>query len=103
MAGQRARNPPPKASNAMEGSSSEASLSIGDAGASPYLTTVEAARYLRYRGPSAIRNLVYRGLLHPTGRRGRTWLFLVSDLDDMIRSHGAPVSPEGAVHHAEKN
>jgi hypothetical protein len=66
--------------------------------ASPYLTTSEAAGYLRYRGPSAIRNLVYQGALKPVGRRGRTWFFLTSDLDAMIRSRGAPSSPEGAVH-----
>ena len=48
---------------------------------SPYLTTAEAATYLRYRSASAIRNLVAAGRLRPAGRRERTWLFLVSELD----------------------
>jgi hypothetical protein len=67
-------------------------------GRSPYLTTAEAAAYLRYRSASAIRNLVAAGRLHPAGRRGRTWLFLVSELDASVASHGASVAPAGDDH-----
>ena len=65
---------------------------------SPYLTTTEAAAYLRYRSASAIRNLVVAGRLRPAGRRGRTWLFLVSELDASVASHGASVAPAGDDH-----
>src|SRR6516225_6648939 len=37
---------------------------------SPYLTTSEAAEYLRYRSSSSIRTLKMKGLLRPAGRRG---------------------------------
>ena len=90
---------------------------------SPYLTSAEAAAYLRYKSGSAIRNLVLSGRLVPAGRRGRAYLFLRSDLDamvelgfaqrsrnagrhgnpsrvsisdDMTRGHGAPVTRMGA-------
>lgn len=33
------------------------------------LTTAEAARFLRYASTSAVRNLVQRGHLTPSGRR----------------------------------
>ena len=46
-----------------------------------YLTTREAAVYLRYKGTSGVRELVRRGALKPAGRRGKTYLFLVDDLD----------------------
>jgi integrase len=62
---------------------------------SPYLTTAQAAAYLRYRGPSAIRNHVAAGRLRPYGRRGRTMLFRPEDLDAMIRGHGAPMASDG--------
>src|SRR4029453_4853109 len=50
-----------------------------------YLTTAEAAAYLRYQTASAIRTLVNRGRLRPTGRRGTTLLFRREDLDAFVR------------------
>ena len=47
---------------------------------SPYLTTAEAAAYLRYQSPSAIRTLKMRGLLRPAGRRGGTDLYRREEL-----------------------
>ncbi len=49
---------------------------------SPYLTTAEAAEYLRYRTTSGIRMAVSRGLLRPagTGPRG-VYLFTREELD----------------------
>jgi hypothetical protein len=55
---------------------------------SPYLTTLEAAAYLRYRSASAVRNLVCSGALRPAGRRGRIWLFRREDLDAIVLGHG---------------
>ena len=52
---------------------------------SPYLTTIEAATYLRFRSSSAIRNLKQRGVLVPIGRAGRTDLYLRTDLDQFVR------------------
>jgi hypothetical protein len=52
-----------------------------------WLTTREAAAYLRARGPSSVRNWVTRGLLIPDGRvgTGGTWLFTVSTLIQFAR------------------
>ena len=72
---------------------------------SPYLTTSEAAAYLRLAGRSSINSLVRRGELIPDGRRGRrgTWLFLRKTLDAWTKrwvsatlsgsTGGHPVSP----------
>ena len=51
---------------------------------SPYLTTREAAEYLRYKASSAIRVLKMRGLLVPAGRRGATDLYRREDLDAFV-------------------
>ena len=60
---------------------------------SPYLTTAEAAEYLRYQSPSAIRTLKLRGLLRPAGRRGGTDLYRQADLDHFV-AQGASASIE---------
>ena len=54
---------------------------------SPYMTTAEAAKYLRYQSSSAIRTLKLRGLLKPAGRRGSTDLYFQADLDHFV-AHG---------------
>ena len=51
---------------------------------SPYLTSREAASYLRYRSASAIRTLKMRGSLRPAGRRGGTDLYRRDDLDRFV-------------------
>jgi hypothetical protein len=51
---------------------------------SPYLTTAEAADYLRYRSASAVRTLKLRGLLCPAGKRGTTDLYRLEDLDRFV-------------------
>ena len=54
---------------------------------SPYLTTAEAAVYLRFRSTSGIRSLVARGELHPIGRGPRqTLLFTPVELDRWLAS-----------------
>ena len=55
-----------------------------------YLTTAEAAEYLKYKHPSAVRTLKMRGLLRPDGRRGRggTDMYLTTTLDRFL-SEGA--------------
>src|SRR5689334_5436655 len=51
------------------------------ASGSPFLTTDEAARFLRYRSASGIRNAVARGDLRPAGMGARgTHLFTVDEL-----------------------
>src|SRR5450432_3677379 len=62
-----------------------------------YLTTEEAAAYLRFRSPSGVWNLARRGGVRPL-QRGRTVLWTVEILDRMLRSPaGEPgVSEEGA-------
>jgi hypothetical protein len=52
--------------------------------ASPYLTTREAAAYLRYESPSAIRTLKMKGFLRPVGRRGKTDVYRREDLDRFL-------------------
>src|ERR1022692_543498 len=51
----------------------------------PLLTTIEAASYLGYRTPGAIRMAVYRHWLTPSGRGPRrTWMFSRRDLDTLV-------------------
>lgn len=54
---------------------------------STYLTTAEAASYLRYKSASAVRNLIQRGELKPTRRRGENgpYLFQEEELDRWLR------------------
>jgi hypothetical protein len=54
----------------------------------PWYTTTEAASYLRYRSSSAIRNLKATGVLTPRGRRGKTDLYHVDDLDAYVTTKG---------------
>ena len=52
---------------------------------SPYLTTAEAARYLRFKSNSGIRSAVHRGELVPAGAGPHgTHLFRRTDLDAFI-------------------
>ena len=57
----------------------------------PWLTTAEAAEYLRYRSTQGVRDAVRRGQLRAY-RRGRTYLFLQEDLDAYLRSQN--ISPK---------
>jgi hypothetical protein len=63
---------------------------------SPYLTTKEAAEYLRFESPSAIRNLVMKGELMPAGAGPNgTHMFVREELDRWVRDRwerqrGAP-------------
>jgi len=57
---------------------------------SPYLTSREAAGYLRFRNASGIRTLVMRGELVPDGAGPRgTHLFLRGTLDRFIVARSA--------------
>jgi hypothetical protein len=49
-----------------------------------YLTTAEAARYLRYKTAAAVRQLKARGRLLPVGRRGKTDLYDRAALDAFV-------------------
>src|SRR5262245_48344589 len=60
-----------------------------------YLTTRELAEVLRYRSAAGVRMLIARGKLRPSLVRGRTYLFDLSDVERMMRSHGDPVAPGG--------
>lgn len=62
---------------------------------SPYLTTAEAADYLRYQSPSAVRTLKMKGLLRPAGRRGGTDLYRVDDLDHFVSSRASGSRAQG--------
>jgi len=53
---------------------------------SPFLTTKEAAEYLRYRSASAVRTLKMRGLLVPAGKRGKTYVYRIEDLNRFIEN-----------------
>src|SRR5690348_14867726 len=56
-------------------------------GSSPYLTTAEAAKYLRFNSTSAIRSLVSRGELSPSGAGPKgTLLFRVEELDRFVQA-----------------
>jgi len=58
---------------------------------SPYLTTKEAAAYLRFESTSAIRNRVMRGELVPAGAGPYgTHMFLREELDRFVRDRAAP-------------
>src|SRR5579871_7000665 len=67
----------------------------GRAERSPYLTTAEAAAYLRYHSPSAVRTLKMKGLLRPAGRRGCTDLYRIDDLDHFVASQGPRIMVGG--------
>jgi len=59
----------------------------------PPLTTIEAAHYLGYRTPGAIRMAVYRHWLTPFGRgTRRTWMFRRRDLGGLVPPH--PYRPQ---------
>ena len=62
-----------------------------------YLTTNEAAAYLRFPSVPAFRMAISRGHIQPTARRGRVLLFTKADLDEqgtILRTIDArPVSP----------
>src|SRR5437868_10715644 len=73
---------------------------------SPYLTTSEAAEYLRFKSPSAVRTLKMRGHLRPAGRRGGTDLYRRDDLDRYIAggasdrmAAGRPDAPGRHIEH----
>lgn len=57
-----------------------------------WLTTEEAAEYLRLAGPSSIRAAVQRGLLRPDGKNGSrgSYLFRVETLDRYAMSFVPP-------------
>jgi hypothetical protein len=64
---------------------------------SPYLTTAEAAKYLRFGSASSIRMLVFRGELLPSGAGSKgTLLFRIEELDRFVqqRLRGRGYSPE---------
>jgi hypothetical protein len=67
---------------------------------SRYLTTTEAAAYLRYRGASGIRMAVRRGWLRPAARRGRVLLFRLQDLEHLLGTVMLPVPPVRQVRRA---
>jgi hypothetical protein len=53
---------------------------------SPYLTTAEAAAFLRYRGASGIRTAMKRGEIRPAGRGPRgTHMFTTEELTRFVR------------------
>ena len=59
---------------------------------SPYLTTREAAEYLRYQSTAGIRQAVRRGQLVPIGRGPRnTHLFTRTALDGWVRARQGEV------------
>jgi excisionase family DNA binding protein len=58
---------------------------------SPWLTSSEAAQYLRYKSTQGVRDAVARGELKAS-RRGRTLLFHLDDLDAYLRSRS--ISPK---------
>ena len=63
----------------------------------PWLTTAEAATYLRYRSSSAIRTLKMRGLIRAAGRRGNADLYRREDLDRFVASAGSATVPTGSL------
>src|ERR1700710_2954094 len=55
-----------------------------------YMTTAEAARYLRFRSTSGIRTAVLRGELHPAGAgRKCCHLFTVDELNRFVSARAA--------------
>jgi hypothetical protein len=72
--------------------------------ASPYLTTDEAADYLKLAGGSSVRALVARGDLLPSGRRGvkGPYVFVVADLNAWLlrcleRAPGSSLASDKAL------
>jgi hypothetical protein len=61
-----------------------------------YFSASQAASYLGYKGPSAIRNAIYRGQLRPDGARpGGAYLFRLETLDAFAARFLPPsVSPD---------
>src|SRR4029077_13709422 len=51
----------------------------------PYLTTAEAAAYLRYEHPDALLQQYRRGRIMPAGGRGKSLLWTRSELDRFVR------------------
>ena len=64
---------------------------VGPPPVSPWLTSAEAAHYLRYRSTQGLRDAVNRGELRAS-KRGRTLLFHLDDLDAYLRSQS--ISPK---------
>src|SRR5688572_8922999 len=63
--------------------------------ATPFLTTAEAAEYLRYRSASAVRTLKMLGKLRPAGRRGKIDLYRREDLDRFVLSQPSTMMAGG--------
>ena len=64
-----------------------------DLNASPFLTTAEAAAYLRFKTTSGVRMAVRRGELRPAGRGPRgVFLFTIPELDRFVAARGARYS-----------
>ncbi len=68
-----------------------------DAPATALLTTAAAARFLGYNSTAAVRMLVHRRRLRPFGRRGRTTMFDVADLEAYLKSGLKACTVEGAL------
>ena len=68
-----------------------------DAASPGWLTTTQAAAYLGYRSPQAIRALIHRGALVPDGRRGAhgAWLFRRVALDAWAALRSGAPAPTG--------
>ena len=65
---------------------------------SPFLTTAEAADYLRYRTPGGITMAVRRGWLSPDGRGPRgTFLFRRETLDSFAARRALEPRPRGTL------
>ena len=56
---------------------------------SPWLTTAEAAAYLKFDSTAGLREHIKRGTLRPDGKRGLTFLFRVETLDAFV-ANGLP-------------
>lgn len=69
---------------------------------SPFLTTAEAARYLRYRSRSGVLMAMRRGELKPAGKRGRALLFRRSDLDAMVGLRARACAPQLEQSHEQE-
>src|SRR5690349_3020849 len=61
----------------------------------PYLTTAEAAEYLRYKSPAAIRTLKMKGFIRPVGRRGGTDVYTRTELDRFMCNLGSGMVDDG--------
>ena len=67
-----------------------------------WMTTAEAAEYLRYQSTQGVRDAVRRGSLR-AHRRGRTYLFHREDLDAYLRSQSISPKYSGATVPARKS